>query len=119
MSGNLREVMDAARKAKAEPEPEQRGVIDVEFEEVTGPPKQPRAKKTAQPAPNEVRPAGGRRPQKMGKSRNPDFKRLVILVRKDTENAALRLLMDEPEKMDLSDLVEKLLSSYVHKHSST
>jgi hypothetical protein len=51
--------------------------------------------------------------RKMGKSRDPDYKRVMVLLRKDTEKYAGRKWEDaEPDK-DFSDLVELLLSEYV------
>ncbi len=55
--------------------------------------------------------------RQIGKSRNPDYERLTVLLRKETKKAATRLWQDiEPDK-DLSDLVQELLSSFVTKQS--
>ncbi len=57
--------------------------------------------------------------RQIGKSRNPEFDRLTVLVRKDTKKKATRLWEDiEPDK-DLSDLLEQLLSNFVLSHSNT
>ena len=53
-------------------------------------------------------PKGG----KVGKSRDPRYKRQMILVQKDTEKTAARKWEDEQPEMDFSDLVERLLRAY-------
>ena len=57
--------------------------------------------------------------RQVGKSRNPEFERLTVLVRKDTKKTATRLWEDTQPDKDLSELVEELLSSFVKKHTVT
>ena len=49
---------------------------------------------------------------KIGKSRNPEYKRVMILVKKNTEKTAYRKWEDTQPGKDFSDLVEQLLSGY-------
>ncbi len=54
----------------------------------------------------------GIQPAKVGKSRNPQYKRVMILVKKDTEKTAYRKWEGTQPGKDFSDLIEKLLSGY-------
>lgn len=49
---------------------------------------------------------------KIAKSRDPQYKRVMILVKKDTEKKAYRKWEDIEPSKDFSDLIEKLLSIY-------
>lgn len=49
---------------------------------------------------------------KIAKSRDPRYKRVMILVKKDTEKKAYRKWEDTQPGQDFSDLIEKLLCSY-------
>lgn len=48
----------------------------------------------------------------LAKTRDQDYKRVMVLVRKTTEKAAYRKWEDSHPEKDFSDLVEKLLSDY-------
>lgn len=68
---------------------------------------------TVMPRPELLPQAAPAKIRKIGKTRDPEFKRLMVLVRKKTEKEAARRWEDEQPEQDFSDLVEKLLSSYV------
>jgi len=51
-----------------------------------------------------------------GKSSNPDYERLTVLVRKQTRKTAQRLWEDLEPKKDMSDLVERLLAQWIADH---
>ena len=104
MSGNLREVMDAARRAKAEPQ-----LTDIE--DVSGHPEQQTTTKRAKAAPDATAAKAWRHGG--GKSSNPDYERLNVYVRKVTRKQAARKWEDEGHR-DLSDLVEQLLIKYLN-----
>lgn len=50
--------------------------------------------------------------RKIGKRSDPEYKRVMVLVRKDTEKTAARKWEDEQPSEDFSDLVEGLLRAY-------
>lgn len=52
-----------------------------------------------------------------GKRSNPDFQPTTVLLRTQTKKKANRLLEDGEQKKDLSDLIEELLSHWIHEHS--
>jgi hypothetical protein len=53
-----------------------------------------------------------------GKSTNPDYERLTVLIKKHTRKTTQRLWEDLEPKKDMSDLVEKLLSEWAEKQSA-
>jgi hypothetical protein len=53
-----------------------------------------------------------------GKRSNPNYKRLTVLVKKQTVKRAERLWDDLEPSKDMSDLVEQLLADWVQQHSS-
>jgi hypothetical protein len=53
-----------------------------------------------------------------GKRSNPNYKRLTVLVKKQTVKRAERLWDDLEPSRDMSDLVEQLLADWVQQHSS-
>jgi len=61
------------------------------------------------PAPPEESPTG----RKRGKRSDPDYKRTMVLLRKDTEKFASRKWEDEHPEHDFSDLVQALLELYL------
>jgi hypothetical protein len=77
---------------------------------------------TTDPAPQEAfngnvateKAKGGRPP---GKRSNPDFEQTTLLLRKETKKYANRALEDTGSKMDLSDLVEQLLTDWTAQNS--
>lgn len=56
-------------------------------------------------------PRGKGRPP--GKRSNADFQPTTVFLRKHTKNAAQRRLMDDPQKRDLSEVIEQLLAQWV------
>ena len=60
-------------------------------------------------APIEAGPKMGRPP---GKRSDPDFQQTTLILRKETKKKANRKLEDTEAKMDLSDLVEHLLTEW-------
>ena len=48
-----------------------------------------------------------------GKSSNPDFAQISVYLPKETHRAAKRALLDMDQKMDLSELIDELLSKWV------
>lgn len=67
----------------------------------------------APPEPPAIRGPG--RPK--GKSSDPDFRKTTLVLRRNTIRAAMRKLDDEGANVDLSDLVERLLSLWVKRRS--
>ena len=53
-----------------------------------------------------------------GKRSNPNYKRLTVLVKKQTAKRAERLWDDLEPSKDMSDLVEQLLADWVQRHSN-
>jgi phytoene dehydrogenase-like protein len=53
----------------------------------------------------------GRKPT--GKSSNPEYETAQLLLKKTTKKAAKRFLEDQESSLDLSDLVEMLLISWI------
>jgi hypothetical protein len=53
-----------------------------------------------------------------GKRSNPNYKRLTVLVKKQTAKRAERLWDDLEPSKDMSDLVEQLLADWVQQHSN-
>ena len=51
--------------------------------------------------------------KKVGKSKDPEFKRVMVLLLKDTEKRASRQWEDTQPDEDFSDLIEKLLQAYI------
>lgn len=51
-----------------------------------------------------------------GKRSDPDYESTTVFLRRDTKKSAAKLLIDD-NGQDLSDVLEKLLSSWVRKHS--
>jgi len=49
-----------------------------------------------------------------GKSSNPDYVQISAYVRKDTHKDARKLLLDDEQGRDLSDLMEELLQQWVN-----
>lgn len=71
------------------------------------------------PAPPTSKPAvtrNGRGRPATGKRSDPDYETTTVFLRRDTKTAAARLLVGD-KGQDLSDVLEKLLSSWVRKHS--
>jgi hypothetical protein len=55
-------------------------------------------------------------PKKPGKSRNTDFTQVLTYIRRDTHRQTKKVLIDDPDERDLSDLVEELLSGWLKKN---
>jgi hypothetical protein len=53
--------------------------------------------------------------KKSGKSSNDDFTQVLTYIRKETHKKTKKVLIDDPEERDLSDLVEQLLSEWLKK----
>jgi len=66
--------------------------------------------------PREAVPVRGRgRPP--GKRSDPDYQPTTVLLRKHTKKTATRLLEDTNAAHDLSDLIEQLLTEWIHKQA--
>lgn len=52
----------------------------------------------------------------LAKTRNQEYKRVMVLVKKNTEKKAYRKWEDAHPEKDFSDLVESLLSQYAAGH---
>ena len=48
-----------------------------------------------------------------GKRSNPDYKQISALIRKDTHRAVVRVLLDDGESRDVSDLLQELLQRWL------
>ena len=48
-----------------------------------------------------------------GKRSNPDYKQISALIRKDTHRAVVRVLLDDGESRDVSDLLQELLQGWL------
>ena len=48
-----------------------------------------------------------------GKRSNPDYKQISALIRKDTHRAVVRVLLDDDESRDVSDLLQELLQKWL------
>jgi hypothetical protein len=79
--------------------------------------RQDETQSTAMPAPpvssEPVRPRG--RPP--GKRSDPDYQPTTVLIRKNTKKTATRLLEDTNAAHDLSDLIELLLTEWIHRQA--
>jgi hypothetical protein len=51
-----------------------------------------------------------------GKRSDPDYHPTTVLLRKHTKKTASRLLEDTNAAHDLSDLIEELLTEWIHRH---
>lgn len=56
-------------------------------------------------------------PKKIGKSSNADYTQVLTYIRRDTHRQIKKVLIDDPDERDLSDLVEELLGSWLEKNS--
>ena len=52
-----------------------------------------------------------------GKRSDPDYQPTTVLIRKRTKKTATRLLEDTNAAHDLSDLIEQLLTEWIHRQS--
>ena len=50
-----------------------------------------------------------------GKRSNPDYKQISALIRKDTHRAVVRVLLDDAESRDVSDLLQELLQRWLDR----
>jgi hypothetical protein len=75
---------------------------------------QQRPQPTARPATVQL-PRGRGRPA-TGKRSDPDYETTTVFLRKETKTAAARLLLGD-KAQDLSDVLEKLLATWVRKNS--
>jgi len=55
-------------------------------------------------------------PKKIGKSSNTDFTQVLTYIRRDTHRQIKKVLIDDPDERDLSDLVEELLRGWLKKN---
>ncbi len=55
-------------------------------------------------------------PKKIGKSSNNDYTQVLTYIRRDTHRQIKKVLIDDIEERDLSDLVEELLSDWLKKN---
>jgi len=66
-------------------------------------------------------PAGGEpvrgRGRPPGKRSDPDYQPTTVLLRKRTKKTATRLLEDTNAAHDLSDLIEQLLTEWIHRQT--
>ena len=51
-----------------------------------------------------------------GKRSNPDYKQISALIRKDTHRSVVRILLDDGESRDVSDLLQELLQRWLSSH---
>jgi hypothetical protein len=58
-----------------------------------------------------------RRGRPLGKRSDPDFKPTTLFLRTRTKRTAMRLLEDQGDQQDLSELVEQLLLQWNNRHS--
>ena len=68
----------------------------------------------APPARSEPMRGRGRPP---GKRSDPDYQPTTVLLRKNTKKTAARLLEDTNAAHDLSDLIEQLLTEWIHQQT--
>jgi len=54
-----------------------------------------------------------------GKRSNAEYQPTTVFLRRRTKNAAHRLLLDDTNGRDLSDLLEQLLSKWLEEQSTT
>jgi hypothetical protein len=52
-----------------------------------------------------------------GKRSDPDYQPTTVLLRKNTKKTAARLLEDTNAPQDLSDLIEQLLTEWIHQQT--
>ena len=52
-----------------------------------------------------------------GKRSDPDYQPTTVLLRKHTKKTATRLLEDTNAAHDLSDLIEQLLTEWIHRQT--
>jgi hypothetical protein len=72
---------------------------------------------TAPPAQSLSKEPLRRRGRPPGKRSDPDYQPTTVLLRKRTKKTATRLLEDTNAANDLSDLIEKLLTEWIQKHT--
>jgi hypothetical protein len=58
-----------------------------------------------------------RRGRPPGKRSDPDYQPTTVLLRKQTKKTATRLLEDTNAAHDLSDLIEQLLTNWIHERT--
>jgi hypothetical protein len=95
-------------------------ILKTAHEHIDQPAEETAAVATAQPAtatkrqaPRMSRPIGG---PLTGKRSNPDYEPTTVILRRETKNAAAKILVGNKEK-DLSDILESLLAGWVRKNS--
>lgn len=54
--------------------------------------------------------------KKIGKSSNADYTQVLTYIRRDTHRQIKKVLIDDPDERNLSDLVEELLSDWLKKN---
>ncbi len=79
------------------------------------PPKKPVASPSPTAAPGKPALPAKTEKRASGKSSNSAFTQVLTYVKKDTHNAVKAALIYDPEKRDLSDLVEELLAAWLKK----
>lgn len=53
--------------------------------------------------------------KQIAKSRNADYAQVLTYIRRNTHKEIKKVLIDDPQNRDLSDLVEELLSSWLNR----
>ncbi|MGI8495054.1 MAG: hypothetical protein ACR2L1_07055 [Pyrinomonadaceae bacterium] len=53
--------------------------------------------------------------KQIAKSRNAEYAQVLTYIRKNTHKEIKKVLIDDPQNRDLSDLVEELLSSWLNR----
>lgn len=76
------------------------------------PPEQPAEQSTITAPSAELTRGKGRPP---GKRSDPDYQPTTVLLRKQTKKTATRQLEDAATGQDLSDLIEQLLTNWIHQ----
>ena len=75
---------------------------------------QPMSERTAAPFETSITRGRGRPP---GKRSDPDYQPTTVLLRKHTKKTAARLLEDQSTGLDLSELIEQLLTEWIQRQS--
>ncbi len=53
--------------------------------------------------------------KQIGKSRDGDYTQVLTYIRRDTHRQIKKILIDDPDRRNLSDLVEELLKNWLNK----
>lgn len=104
MSGSLKGLASIAKGLSAAAPPE----LVAELTPISEPASRPIPVRQSEPG----RTAPHKETRPLAKTRNAEYKRVMVLVKKATEKKAYRKWEDANPEKDFSDLVETLLSGY-------